>query len=72
MNPEVTIQGSDIKCDLLLLKSGIDPNQNNFASDHVKMVIEVKNSGFGAKILKKGKSWKIQTKSRVNSMNLNQ
>ena len=49
--PEVTIEGSKIKCDLLLLKSGIDPNQKNFVPDHVKMVIEVKNSGISGKIL---------------------
>ena len=30
MIPEVTIQGSKIKNDLLLLKSGVDPNQETF------------------------------------------
>ena len=53
--PEVTIQGSSIKNDLLLLKSGIDPNQETFPIDNVKMVIEVRNSGVSGKTLKNGK-----------------
>ena len=53
--PEVTIQGSKIKNDLLLLKSGIDPNQKTFPVDNVKMVIEVRNSGVSGKTLENGK-----------------
>jgi hypothetical protein len=53
--PEVTIQGSKIKNDLLLLKSGVDPNQETFTVDNVKMVIEVRNNGVGSKILENGK-----------------
>jgi len=53
--PEVTFQGSKIKNDLLLLKSGVDPNQETFPVDNVKMVIEVKNNGVGAKTLENGK-----------------
>src|ERR1035441_5088697 len=45
MNPNVTIQGSKIKNDLLLLKNGVNPNQKIFTSDNVKMVIEIKNNG---------------------------
>ncbi len=53
--PEVTIQGSKIKNDLLLLKSGVDQNQETFPVDNVKMVIEVKNNGAGGKTLENGK-----------------
>ena len=53
--PEVTIQGSKIKNDLLLLKSGVDPNQETFPVDNVKMAIEVRNSGVGSKTLENGK-----------------
>ena len=53
--PDVTIQGSKIKNDLLLLKSGVDPNQKNYLPNQVKMVIEVKNNAVGGKILKNGK-----------------
>jgi hypothetical protein len=53
--PEGTIQGSKIKNDLLLLKSGIDPNQKTFPVDNVKMVIEVRNSGVSGKTLENGK-----------------
>ncbi len=53
--PEVTIQGSKIKNDLLLLKSGVDPNQKNYPHSQVKMVIEVKNNSVGGKTLKNGK-----------------
>src|SRR5512141_570911 len=49
--PEVTIEGSKITNDLLLLKPGVDPNQKTYASNQVKMIIEVKNSGAGSKIL---------------------
>ena len=55
MNPNVTIQGSKIKNDLLLLKSGVDPNQKIFTSDNVKMVIEIKNNGVGGKTMENGK-----------------
>jgi hypothetical protein len=55
MIPNVTIQGSKIKNDLLLLKSGIDPNQKTFPSDNVKMVIEIKNNAVGGKTLENGK-----------------
>jgi hypothetical protein len=55
MNPNVTIQGSKIKNDLLLLKDGVDPNQKIFTSDNVKMVIEIKNNGVGGKTMKNGK-----------------
>jgi hypothetical protein len=53
--PQVTIQGSKIKNDLLLLKSGVDPNQKTYPPGQVKMVIEVKNNAVGGKILKNGK-----------------
>ena len=53
--PNVTIQGSKIENDLLLLKLGVDPNQKSYTSNQVKMVIEVKSSGVGAKTLPNGK-----------------
>ncbi len=53
--PEVTIQGSKIKNDLLVLKVGVDPNRETFPSDSVKMVIEVKNNAVGGKTLENGK-----------------
>ena len=53
--PNVTIQGSNIKNDLLLLKSSVDPNQITYPSDQVKMVIEVKNNATGGKTLENGK-----------------
>ncbi|HEX7483506.1 MAG TPA: hypothetical protein VF350_08570, partial [Candidatus Bathyarchaeia archaeon] len=49
MIPNITIQGSKIKNDLLLLKKGVDPNQKTYLSDQVKMVIEVKNNAVGGK-----------------------
>ena len=55
MIPDVTIQGSKIKNDLLLLKNGVDPNQKTFPSDNVKMVIEIKNNAVGGKTLENGK-----------------
>ena len=55
MIPNVTIQGSKIKNDLLLLKSGVDPNQKTYRSDQVKMVIEIKNNGVGGKTMENGK-----------------
>jgi hypothetical protein len=53
--PKVTIQGSNITNDLLLLKMGVDPNQKEYLSDQVKMVIEVKNNGAAGKILENEK-----------------
>ena len=50
-----TIQGSKIKNDLLLLKNSVDPNQKNFPSNNVKMVIEIKNNAVGGKTLENGK-----------------
>ncbi len=55
MIPNVTIQGSKIKNDLLLLKSGVDPNQKTYLPTQVKMVIEVKNNAVGGKTLENGK-----------------
>ena len=55
MVPNVTIHGSKIKNDLLLLKNGVDPNQKTFPSDNVKMVIEIKNNGVGGKTMENGK-----------------
>ena len=55
MIPNVTIQGSKIKNDLLLLKNGVDPNQKTYPSDQVKMVIEVKNNAVSGKTLENGK-----------------
>jgi hypothetical protein len=53
--PEVTIEGSNIKKDLLLLKPGVDPNQTSFPAESVKMVMEVKNNAVGGKTLPNGK-----------------
>ena len=53
--PDVTIERSKIKNDLLLLKSGVDPNQTTFPSDTVKLIIEVKNNAVGGKTLENGK-----------------
>jgi len=55
INPNVTIQGSKIENDLLLLKSGVDPNQKTFTPDKVKMVLEIKNNAVGGKTLENGK-----------------
>jgi hypothetical protein len=55
MIPEVTIQGSKIKNDLLLLKNGVDPNQETYPYSDVKMVIEAKNNAVGGKTLENGK-----------------
>ncbi len=55
MNPNVTIQGSKIKNDLLLLKNGVNPNQKTFPSGNVKMVIEIKNNAVGGKTMENGK-----------------
>jgi hypothetical protein len=55
MKPNVTIQGSKIKNDMLLLKNGIDPTQETFAPDNVKMVMEIKNNAVPGKIMKNEK-----------------
>ena len=55
MNPNVTIEGSKIENDLLLLKSGVDPNLKNYSSSQVKMVIEIKNNAVGGKTMENGK-----------------
>ena len=55
INSNVIIEGSKIKNDLLLLKNGVEPNQEAFSRDDVKMAIEVKNNGIAAKILDNGK-----------------
>jgi len=55
LNPDVTIQGSKIKNDLLLLKKGINPNQKTFPPDNVKMAVEVKNNAVGGKTMENGK-----------------
>ncbi|XHH07582.1 MAG: hypothetical protein ACFCUE_08325 [Candidatus Bathyarchaeia archaeon] len=49
--PKVTIQGSKIENDLVLLKNGVDPNQTDYPPGQVKMVIKVKNNGAAGKIL---------------------
>jgi hypothetical protein len=53
--PNVTIHGSKIKNNLLLLKNGVEPNQKTYTSDQVKMVIEVKNNFVRGKTLEDGK-----------------
>ena len=55
LNPDVTIQGSKIKNDLLLLKNGVNPNQETFPSENVKMVMEIKNNAVGGKTMENGK-----------------
>jgi len=55
MVPSVTLQGSKIENDLLLLKGGVDPNQKTFASDNVKMIIEIKNNGAAGQTLENGR-----------------
>lgn len=55
MYPNVTVLGSEIKIDLLLLKGGVDPYQKTFTSESVKMALEVRNSGVGSKTLENGK-----------------
>jgi len=53
--PNATIQGSKIKTDLLLLKNGVNPNQEDYVPSQVKMIIEARNHGAAAKTLKTGK-----------------
>jgi hypothetical protein len=53
--PKVTVQGSRIEIDLLILKAGVDPNQKTYSSDQVKMIIAIENSGAGVKTLQNGK-----------------
>lgn len=55
VTPNAKIQSSKIKTDLLLLKTGVDPNCEDYAASQVKMIIEVKNHGSAAKTLKSGK-----------------
>ena len=43
-NPNVKIAGSDIKNDLFLLKSTINPDQKEYPPNEVKLVIEIKNN----------------------------
>jgi hypothetical protein len=52
--PDVLIQGSKTKNDLLLLKDGVDPNQKAYSPSQVKMVLEVENNAVGGKSLKNG------------------
>jgi hypothetical protein len=63
--PSVTIQGSKIENDLLLLKNGVDPSQKTFPFDNVKMVIEVKNNAVGGKNLENGKREDLNKVLRV-------
>jgi hypothetical protein len=53
--PNATIQGSKIKTDLLLLKNGVNPNQEDYVPSQVKMIIEARNHCAAAKTLKTGK-----------------
>ena len=53
--PKATIEGSKIENDLLLLKNGVDSNQETFPPSKVKMIIEVKNNGVAGKTLDNGK-----------------
>jgi hypothetical protein len=55
MNPNVIVQGSKIKNDMLLLKRGVDPTQETYASENVKMIMEINNNAVGGKILENGK-----------------
>lgn len=55
MNPNVIVQGSKIKNDMLLLKRGVDPNQETYPSDNVKMIMEIKNNAASGKIIENGK-----------------
>lgn len=55
INPNVRIQGSKIKNDLLVLKNGVNPNEEIFPADSVKMVMEIKNNAVAGRILKNGK-----------------
>ncbi len=55
LNPDVTIEGSKIKTDLLLLKNGVDPNQNVYPSDNVKVVVDVKNNAVPGRLLENDK-----------------
>ena len=43
-NPNVTIQGSEIKCDMFLLKSTINPSQDSYLPSEISMIIEVRNN----------------------------
>jgi hypothetical protein len=63
--PNVTIQGSKIENDLLLLKNGVDPNQRTFPVENVKMVLEIKNNAVGGKNLENGKREDLNKVLRV-------
>ncbi len=43
-NPNITILGSNIKNDLLLLKPTINPDQKEYSPNEISLVIEVKNN----------------------------
>jgi hypothetical protein len=43
-NPNVKIAGSDIKNDLFLLRSTINPDQKEYSPNEVNLVIEIKNN----------------------------
>jgi hypothetical protein len=43
-NPNVTIEGSEIKNDLFFLKSTVNPNLKKYSPSEVNLVIEVKNN----------------------------
>jgi hypothetical protein len=53
--PNIEIQGSKIKNNLLLLKPAAEPNQQTFPANNVKMIIEVKNNGAAGKTLENAK-----------------
>lgn len=44
LNPNVMVQGSTIRNDSLMLKSGVDPTRRIYAPDEVDTVIEIKNN----------------------------
>ena len=43
-NPNIKLVGSNIKNDLFLLKSTINPDQKEYSPNEVKLVIEIKNN----------------------------
>jgi len=54
-NPNIKLKGSDIKNDLLLLRSTVNPDQNEYAPNEIDVVIEVKNNAVAdqASLIKK-------------------
>jgi hypothetical protein len=44
LNPDVKIQGSNIKIDSLLLKPSVNPNKPSYSPSEVDTVIEIKNN----------------------------